>query len=167
MFQITIRRPVQFQNFSKMKQLIFDWKTFDGASVKPKRLKLTSYTDGISHCPVRNYEQQGFLSQRGCRKHVKKSHGWFYYFDERPETQISEKRKGQLLQVRQNLENEKDAKDTECFTRTVTENVPSLSKDTYFGKEFSQWLQIQLVGGSLRVNPIRLCREHLNFCVLV
>ena len=56
MFQITIRRPVQFRNFSKMEPLIFDWKTFDGASVKPKRLKLTSDTDGIFHCPVRSCE---------------------------------------------------------------------------------------------------------------
>ena len=112
MFQITIRRPVQFRNFSEMKPLIFDWKTFDGASVKSKRLKLTTDTDGIFHCPVRNCEHQGFLSQRGCRKHVKKIHGWFYYFDERPETQISEKRKGQLLQVRQHLKSEKDDKDT-------------------------------------------------------
>ena len=163
MFQVTIRRPVLFQNFSKMKPLIFDWKTFDGASVKPKRLKLTSDTDGIFHCPVRNCEHQGFLSQRGCRKHVKKIHGWFYYFDERPETQISEKRKGQLLQARQHLKSEKDDKDTKCFTRAVTQNVPSLLKDNYFGKEFSQWLQSTTGGGKSKIQSDQIVSRAFKF----
>ena len=96
---------------------------------------------------------------------MKKSNGWFYYFDEKPETQISEKRKGQLLHVRQHLKNEKDDMDTKCFTRAVTQNVPSLSITLV--RSFISGYKAQLVGESLRFNPIRLCREHLSFCVLV
>ena len=103
---------------------------------------------------------------------MKKIHGWFYYFDERPETQISEKWKGQLLQVRQHLKSEKDDKDTKCFTRAVTQNVPSLSKGNYFGKEFSQWLQSTTGGGKSKIQSdqivsrafklLRACLEDLS-----
>ena len=28
----------------------------------------------------------GFTLQRGCRKHVKNKHSWYYYFDKKPDS---------------------------------------------------------------------------------
>ena len=94
---------------------------------------------------------------------MKKSHGWFYYFDKRPETQISEKRKGQLLQVRQHVKHEKDDKDTKCFTRAVTQNVLSLSKDNYFRKEFSHGLQSTAGGGKSKIQSDQIVSRAFKF----
>ena len=33
------------------------------------------------------FDHDGFLRQRGCRKHVNTKHGWFLYFDEKPKLQ--------------------------------------------------------------------------------
>ena len=41
--------------------------------------------DGFFHCPVKDCNHDGFVSQRGCGKHVKRKHGWFIYFDEKPQ----------------------------------------------------------------------------------
>ena len=40
--------------------------------------------EGLFHCPVQICNHDGFTTQRGCRKHVKNKHSWFYYFDEKP-----------------------------------------------------------------------------------
>ena len=60
-----------------------NWKSVEGASVKPRRLHLVKGSDGLDHCPVTGCEHEGFASKRGCRKHVKTKHGWYYYFDEK------------------------------------------------------------------------------------
>ena len=54
---------------------------------KPRRLQL-KLIDGVYICPVNTSEKEGFYSQRGCRKHDFMSHGWYYFFDEKPETSI-------------------------------------------------------------------------------
>jgi uncharacterized C2H2 Zn-finger protein len=63
----------------------FDWSKITGASPKPKRLHLEEdEEDGFFHCPVQTCDHDAFTTQRGCRKHVKKKHHWFYYFDDKP-----------------------------------------------------------------------------------
>ncbi|CAB4023749.1 Hypothetical predicted protein [Paramuricea clavata] len=64
------------------------WKSVDGAFTKQRRLHLVKDRDGLDHCPVTGCEHPGFASQRGCRKHVKIKHGWYYYFDEKPNVSI-------------------------------------------------------------------------------
>ena len=60
------------QEMSKRKEEI-DWSNFANASPKPKRLHLEEDdSDGLFHCPVQDCNHDGFISQRGCRKHVKK-----------------------------------------------------------------------------------------------
>ena len=64
------------------------WSDIDGASPKPKRLHLEKdETDGLYHCPIQECDHNGFQSQRGCRKHVNTKHSWFFYFDEKPNSQ--------------------------------------------------------------------------------
>ena len=47
---------------------------------KPKRLKSLS-----AILPVVSCESEPNRSKRGCLKHVFKKHGWYYYFEEKPD----------------------------------------------------------------------------------
>ena len=46
---------------------------------------------GVFHCPIRNCDHIGSKRQRGCRKHVKKVHGWYIYFDSKPNISTTDK----------------------------------------------------------------------------
>ena len=67
------------------------WRTIEGAFAKPRRLHLVSDPGGVFHCPIRNCDHIGFKIQRGCRKHVKKVHGWYIYFDSKPNISTTDK----------------------------------------------------------------------------
>ena len=60
------------------------WKDAIGATKMPKRLKLLSHI-GLFICPVAYCESEPYRRKRGCRKHVFKKHGWYYYFEEKPD----------------------------------------------------------------------------------
>ena len=66
-----------------------DWSKLPNASPKPKRLHLEEDdSDGLIHCQVQGCKHDG-LTRRGCRKHAKNKHRWYFYFDEKPNiTQI-------------------------------------------------------------------------------
>ena len=64
-----------------------NWSKLANASSEPKRLHLEEDDcDGLFHCPVQMCDHDGFTTQKGCRKHVKNKQGWYYYFDEKPES---------------------------------------------------------------------------------
>ena len=52
---------------------------------------------------------------------------------------------------------------TKCFTRAVTQNVPSLSKDSYFGKESSQWLQSTTGGEKSKIQSDQIVSRAFKF----
>ena len=60
------------------------WKDAIGDTKKPKRLKLLSH-NALFICPVTSCESEPYQSKRGCRKHVFTKHGWYYYFEEKPD----------------------------------------------------------------------------------
>ena len=66
-----------------------EWSKIQGASKKPKRLHLVGDEEGIFQCSVLHCDHMGFSCQPGCRKHVKNKHGWFYYFDVKPDLKLS------------------------------------------------------------------------------
>ena len=109
-----------------------DWSKIQRASKKPKRLHLVGDEEGIFQCPVLHCDHMGFSSRRGCRKHVKNKHGWFYYFDVKPDLKLSRTNvrpqgKGSIL--------------LEKSHRVQTSTIPSFTKDTAFGHEIVNWLQ--------------------------
>ena len=61
-----------------------EWQQVEGASQKPKRLKLLPDQHGLFLCPLSGCDSNSYKSQRGCRKHVVEKHGWYFYFDEKP-----------------------------------------------------------------------------------
>ena len=62
-----------------------DWKSVGGASEFPRRFHLEKATNQRYYCPVSFCDHEGFGRQRGCRIRVKTKHGWFYYFDSKPD----------------------------------------------------------------------------------
>jgi hypothetical protein len=130
-----------------------DWKSVDGAFTKQRRLHLVKDRDGLDHCPVTGCEHPGFASQRGCRKHVKIKHGWYYYFDEKPNISID------LFDTSPSAANGSNEKGS----RTV----PGCSTDNEFARSFSQWLQSSCGGGkSPKQSDISVTRalKFVKFC---
>ena len=64
------------------------WGDVDGAFEKKRRLHLVEAEDKTFLCPGSHCEHASFSSKRGCRKHVSKHHGWYYYLDEPPQVMI-------------------------------------------------------------------------------
>ena len=135
---------------SKRKHI--DWSSFKDASPKPKRLHLEKESDEKYHCPVPNCDHEGFTTQRGCRKHVKLNHGWFYYFDEKPD--------------------HKSVSDDELPRQVQQENtskssiLPSFPVSSAIGDSFYNWLIGCGGGKSSRDAQQTLSRafKFLKFC---
>ena len=131
-----------------------DWSEQDGASPKPKRLHLEEdEKDGLFHCPVEKCShEEGFSSQRGCRKHVKNKHAWFYYFDSEPSKISKAEPKQQDL-----------GKSEQCLTRYVA----SFDINATIGTQFSKWLTGS--GGGCKSQRqvhqiVRRSFKYLKFC---
>ena len=126
-----------------------DWKSVDGAFAKPRRLHLVKGCDGLDHCPVTGCEHEGFASKRGCRKHVKTKHGWYYYFDEKPTVCTS------------------PCAIDESNASKESKTVPCCSTDNDFARSFSKWLQSSCGGGkSRKQSDISVTRalKFIKFC---
>ena len=61
------------------------WEKVLGAEMKATKLKLNPQEDGIFLCPVNSCDSEPYHNQRSCRKHVNNRHGWYYYFDTKPD----------------------------------------------------------------------------------
>ena len=99
-----------------------NWSYIDCGSKSRKRLHLVTNNNGLFTCPVDHCEHSRFACQRGCRKHVKKT-SWFryYYFDNQPE--ISKEIKD--LKAEQESLNKK---------KVDTVNFPTLARDCVFAE---------------------------------
>ena len=71
--------------------------------------------------------------ERGCRKHIKSRHGWYYYFDKKP--QVECQLANQTLPVPFYKSN-----------RCRTHEIPSLPKDSEFAIGFRNWLTSKTAG---------------------
>ena len=124
-----------------------NWKSVEGAFAKPRRLHLAKRSDGLDHCPVTGVSMWD-LQVRGCRKHVKTKHGWYYYFDEKPTLCSSP--------FAVNEPREQGSK-----------IVPCCSADNDFARSFSQWLQSSCGRGkSRKQSDVSVTRalKFLKFC---
>ena len=118
-------------------------EVFRRAFKKLRRLHLVKGTNGLEHCPVTGCEHAGFASQRGCCKHVKNIHAWYFYFDTKPTIRSSP------------------------FAKVCRQQVPGCSTDNDFASSFSQWLQSSCGGGKSRKqsdNSVTRASKFLKFC---
>ena len=137
-----------------------NWSKFANASPKPKRLHLEEDDcDGLFHCPVQICNHEGFATQRGCRKHVKNKHSWYYYFDEKPDSAQIEK-----LNVDETSKCEaSDQKITPRKSRTIA----SFDPKNKIAKNFFSWLTGS--GGGCKSDRqaqqiVSKCLKFLKFC---
>ena len=137
-----------------------NWSKLANASPKPKRLHLEEDDcDGLFHCPVQICNHDGFTTQRGCRKHVKNKHSWYYYFDEKPDSaQIDS------LHVDQN--NNYEANDQKITPRK-SRAIASFDTTNKIAKTFSSWLTGS--GGGCKSDRqaqqiVSKCLKFLKFC---
>lgn len=113
---------------SKRKDEI-DWSKLANASPKPKRLHLEEDdSDGLFHCPVQACNHDGFITQRGCRKHVTNKHRWYFYFDEKPNNTQIEACQG----------NENETNDQKSLRKVRT--VASFDMSSDIAGDFLSWL---------------------------
>ena len=108
------------------------------------------------HSPVQICKHDGFTTQRGCRKHVKSKHSWYYYFDEKPDVQ-------------------KESFDGEANNNTATDQktarkmrtVATFDKTSNIAKNFMSWLTGS--GGGCKSDRqaqqiVNRCLKFLKFC---
>ena len=86
--------------------------------------------------------------QRGCRKHVKSHHEWFYYFDKRPE----------ISSVAPKLRLTVSSSDSKSV-----QDIPSLPKDISFAEMFLEWLASTSGGGRSKSQADQVLSHILKF----
>ena len=133
-----------------------EWQKVIGITKKARRLRLTPSTDGKYFCPVQLCDSEGYNSQRGCRKHVFKRHGWYFFFDEKPDIahyfpEVSTRNNKNFGRVK----------------RTATVNMPSFLKSCNVAKLFISWLRTPGGGGKCPNQALQICckiLKYLKFC---
>ena len=111
---------------------LFSDPPIEGAFAKPRKFHLVSDPRGVFHCLIRNCDHIGFKSQRGCRKHVKKVHGSYIYFDSKTNISTTDK---------------SIYSDEEQQRSRPYQNLPSYPKEHPLRVQFVEWLKSTGDGG--------------------
>ena len=130
-------------------------KTLKDEGKKPKRLNLKANQDGVYFCPVELCESNGFSSQRGCRKHVHIKHGWYYFFDEKPDMSKY------FPELSTNVNTITTTK------RGQSSGMPCFEKSCEIGVKFSKWLNSPGGGGKSKSQSEQTAiraLKYLKFC---
>ena len=128
-----------------------EWKSVEGASPKPKRLKLQANNNGVFLCPLEGCDSNAYQSQRGCRKHVTEKHGWHFYFDEKPSLEDAFPEK--ILQPPSKL----------SPTRSKTWDMPYFSEKCRIAQDFVNWICSAGGGGKDTNQAKQICKKILKF----
>ena len=131
------------------------WRQAIGAFVKPRRLKLSADKNGNIYCPINTCDSSSFKSVRGCRKHVSTKHGWYFYFDVKPD----------VAAVLPNM----FLKDKEMnkTKKVCTRYMPTFSKTIPLFKQFVDWLISPGGGGKSKQQAEQISAKllkYLRFC---
>ena len=121
---------------------------------KTQGLKLLSH-NGLFIFPVVSCESEPYQSKRGCCKHVFAKHGWYYYYEQKPN----------IAKVFLNLIHVETA--INLFKRVKTSNMPMLLKTCVVGVNFKKWLQSPGGGGKGENQADKLlCKvlKYLKYC---
>ncbi|CAH3146143.1 unnamed protein product, partial [Porites lobata] len=116
-------------------------------------------SDGLFHCPVQICNHDGFTTQRGCRKHVKSKHSWYYYFDEKPDS-------AQIDTLNVDETDKCEASDQKITPRK-SRAIASFDSTNKIAKNFFSWLTGS--GGGCKSDRqaqqiVSKCLKFLKFC---
>ena len=136
-----------------MSSLSLRWKDVPGAAKLKRRLSLCKNDNGIFKCPVADCGHEGFRSDRGCRKHVKTSHAWFYYFDEYPKN-IFEKE----ISTEEGIGNA-DMNPARISSKCIPEDV-------VFTEKFGKWMCSSTGGSRTKSHANQICSRVIKFIQL-
>ena len=132
-----------------------DWAKVEGAKDCKRRLHLEKNEDGLYPCPVPHCDHDGFLTRRGCRKHVRSKHSWYSYFDAKPSKLVRKS-----LQVC-GLESE-DKSASLAFYSALSNSLCAL-----VGERFVEWLCGSTGGGKPKKQAQQTANRvlrYLRFC---
>ena len=136
----------------KVRRSKTDWNFAVGAFSKVRRLKLNiDEVEMVYKCPVISCDHIGFSTQRGCRKHVCYNHGWYYYFDEKP----------QICDAFP-----QDVTGTTTYVlpkRTNTQQIPCFDRDIPLSVRFQQWLRSEVCSGKSVGQAMQISVRVLKF----
>ena len=136
----------------KVRRSKTDWNFAVGVFSKVRRLKLNiDEVEKVYKCPVTSCDHIGFSTQRGCRKHVCYNHGWYYYFDEKP----------QICDAFP-----QDVTGTTTYVlpkRTNTQQIPCFDRDIPLSVRFQQWLRSEVGGGKSIGQAMQISVRVLKF----
>ena len=127
-----------------------EWRRLPSAFSKSRGLQVQRNKDGMYFCPIDFCDHNGFLSQRGCRKHTKTKHGWYCYFDKKPKTgddPIKAKSKEFCSPDR----------------RPRQQKIPSFSTSAIVAVEFQHWLESTAGGGKAKFQAAQVCSRAMKF----
>ena len=136
-----------------------EWAKAEGAAKKPKRLKLIETDDNLLietddnlyTCPVHGCDSEAYKSKRGCRKHVFTKHGWYYYFDTKPN-------------VADVIPETCTRKNTyKLPQRSCTSTMPMFLKTCTVAKSFVKWLTSPGGGGKGLVQADQIVCKVLKY----
>ena len=128
------------------------WKNAVGAFKKPRRLHLNADDAGNFHCPVISCDSESFRSQRGCRKHVFMRHGWYYYFDEKPNSM-------DVLPA----QNTKVISRINKTKQSNTSKIPMFLRTCQLAIQFKAWLTSPGGGGKGEIQAEQIVCKILKF----
>ena len=131
------------------------WKEANGAAKKAKRLRWIPDDNGMFICPVSTCDHHAYHTERGCRKHITQKHGWYFYFDEKPNI----KEVLPKISLCKNRVNKRK--------RQSTKDMPMFSKTCSLYLAFKNWLLTPGGGGKSNIQADQVgCRvlKYLKFC---
>ena len=93
-------------------------------------------------CPVAYCESEPYRNKRGCREHVFTKHGWYYYFEEKPD----------ITKVFPEFST--GTNNYQLLKQIKTSNMPMFLKTCVVGVNFKKWLQIPVVEEKVKLRQI-------------
>ena len=128
-----------------------EWKNVEGAFENKRRIHLKPSQHGIYSCPANpcDHMHDGFTTERGCRKHIKSRHGWYYYFDEKPDVECE-------------LANQ-TLPPFYKYNQCRTHEIPSLPKDSELAIGFRDSLTSKTAGSRSETQADQIISRALKF----
>jgi len=106
--------------------------------------------DGYFVCPVEGCDSDAYKSKRGCRKHVFVKHGWYYYFEQKP-------------QIEKSFPEKKLPKENLKTGRFKTLDLPYFPEDCKIAQDFRTWICSAGGGGKDLNQAKQICKKILKF----
>ena len=118
-----------------------EWSNIDGALPKPKRLHVEKGdADSLYHCSIQPCENDGFQSQRGCRKHVNNKHNWLFYFNTKPRVDLKLAPNSSKVQTKSSAASGTDDDLSSTRSKPGARLMPSFSPSGEIGEQFTTCL---------------------------